>query len=148
MEVILTKDVVHVGRKGDVVKVRDGYARNFLIPQNVALPSTRANQQFVAEQKVRATKRREKEVAEAEKIAEKLSSLKIKIEAQAGEQDKLFGSITAEDIAQALSQKGHAFDKKHVHLKESIRSLGSHPVTVEIFAQVKATVTVEVVRKN
>lgn len=148
MEVILTKDVNHVGRKGEVVKVRDGYARNFLIPQSSAIPSTRANQQFVAEQKVRATKRREKEVAQAEKVAEKLSALKIKIEAQAGEQDKLFGSVTAEDIAQALAQKGHTFDKKHVHLKESIRSLGSYPVTVEVYAQVKATVTVEVIRKN
>ncbi len=148
MEIILTKDVIHVGRKGDVVKVRDGFARNFLIPQNSAIPSTRANQEFVAEQKIRSTKRHEKEVAQAEKVAEKLNSLKLKIEAQAGEQDKLFGSVTAEDIAQALAQKGHAFDKKHVHLKESIRSLGSYPVTVEIFSQVKATVTVDVVRKN
>lgn len=148
MEVILTKDVQHVGRKGEVVRVRDGFARNFLIPQSVAIPATRSNQEFVTEQKARAEKRREKEKAEAEKLAEKLSSLKIKIEAQVGEEDKLFGSVTAEDIAEALAKKGHKFEKRQIHLKDSIRTVGSHTVTVDLASQVKATVTVEVARKN
>lgn len=147
MELILTKNVDKVGRRGDVVRVRDGFARNFLIPQNLAIPSTRANQEFVAEQKTRAQNRREKEKAEAQKVAEKLSGLKLVIESAAGEKDKLFGSVTQEDISEALKAKGHHYDRKHILLKEPIRSLGSHVVTVEIYSQVKASVAVEVVKK-
>ena len=148
MELILTKDVDKVGRKGEVVRVRDGFARNFLIPRCLAIAATRANQEFVGEQKVRAEKRREKEKAEAQKAAEKLSAVKITITAAAGEKDKLFGSVTAEDISEALKQKGHTYDRKQIHLKESIRSLGSFPIAVEIYPQVKATITVEVVKKS
>ena len=148
MELILTKDVEHVGRKGDVIRVRDGFGRNFLLPQGAAIPSTRANQKFVEEQKVRSAKRHEKERAAAQLSADKLSQLKLTIEARAGEQEKLFGSITSEDIQEALSRAGHKFDKKQIHLKDSIRSLGSYSVTVEIYPQVKATVSVEVVQKS
>lgn len=147
MELILTKDVEKVGRRGDVVRVRDGFARNFLIPQSFAIPCTRANQAFVAEQKTRATNRRDKEKAEAQKIADKLSGLKLEIEAPAGDKDKLFGSITPEDISELLKAKGHVYDRKHITLKEPIRSLGSHVVTVEIYSQVKAAITIEVIKK-
>jgi large subunit ribosomal protein L9 len=148
MELILTQDVDKVGRKGDVVRVRDGYGRNFLIPRSLAVPSTRANQEFVEEQKVRSEKRREKERSEAQKAAEKLGKAKVILEAASGEKDKLFGSITAEDISEALRKQGFAYDKKHVLLKEPIRSLGTYSVTVEIYPQVKATVPVEVVKKS
>ena len=147
MELILTKDVNNVGRKGEVVRVRDGYGRNFLIPRSLAVPSTRANQEFVGQQKVRAEKRREKERGEAQQKVEKLGKVKLTIEAAAGEKEKLFGSVTAEDVSEALKKQGHDYDKKHIHLKEAIRSLGSHPVMIEIYPQVKATVTVEVVKK-
>lgn len=147
MELILLQDVEKVGRKGDVVRARDGYARNFLIPRKLALPATAENQVFVEEQKTRAAARREKEKAAAQAQAEKLSSLKIKIEAQAGEQEKLFGSVTAEEIAEALQKKGHSFDKKHIQIKDAIRTLGNHTVAVEIYPQVKANITVEVIRK-
>ena len=147
MEIILLKDVEKVGRKGDVLRVRDGFGRNFLLPQGLALRSTKANQQFIEEQKVRVSKRRAAEKTKAEGQAEKLKELKLAIQASAGEQDKLFGSITVEDIREALAKKGYAFDKKHIHLKEPIRALGSHPVSVEVYPQVRATVTVEVVKK-
>jgi large subunit ribosomal protein L9 len=147
MELILTKDVEKVGRKGDVVKVRDGFARNFLLARSLAIPSTRANREFVEDQKVRNTKRRDKEKTEAAKLAEKLSSVKIQIQSASGEKDKLFGSVTAEDISQALAQQGYKYDKKHVLLKEAIRSLGSYSVAVEIYPQIKATINVEVVKK-
>ncbi len=147
MELILTKDVEKVGRRGDVVRVRDGFARNFLIPQSLAIPSTRANKEFVEEQKVRATNRRDKEKAEAQKAADKLSGVKLVIEAASGDKEKLFGSVTAEDISEALKAKGHVYDRKHILLKDAIRSLGSFPVTVEIYPQVKAAITVEVVKK-
>ena len=146
MEVILIQDVNKVGRKGDVVRVRDGFGRNFLLPRSLAIPSTRANQQFVEEQKLRAATRREKDKAEAQGVAERLSKVKVSIPAQAGEQEKLFGSVTAEDIAESLTKQGFAIDRKHIQLKEPIRSLGTFTVTVEIFPQVKATVPVEVVK--
>ena len=148
MEVILLKDVEKVGRKGEVIRVRDGFGRNFLIPRSLALVSTRANQEFVEEQKVRAEKKRSKEKSQAEALADKLKQTKIIIEAQSGEQDKLFGSVTAEDIREVLAKKGFAIDKKQIHLTESIRSLGAHTVSVELFPHVKAAVTIEVVRKS
>ena len=147
MEVILLNDVETVGRRGDIVRVRDGYARNFLLPRKLAMASTRANQQFVEEQKERVARRREKEKAEAQTAAERINHVKVKIEVQAGEQDKLFGSVTSEDIAEALKRQGFSFQKKQILLKDSIRSIGTHPVAVELFPQVRATVTVEVVRK-
>ncbi len=148
MELILTKDIEHVGRKGDVVRVKDGFARNFLLPQGAAVPSTKANKVFVEEQKVRTQKKREKEKGAAEAQAEKLSKVKVSIEAQAGEQDKLFGSVTSEEISQALKRQGYDFNKKQIQLKESIRTLGVHPVVIEVYPQVKTTVSVEVVRKH
>ncbi len=147
MELILLQDVEKVGRKGQVVRVRDGFGRNVLIPRKAAMLCTPENQGFVNDQKKRAEIRLEKEKAQAAEKAEKLSTVKIKIEAQAGEQDKLFGSITSEEIAEALQKKGHDIDKKQIHLKESIRTVGSHAVSVEIYPQVKASITVEVVRK-
>ena len=147
MEIILLQDVEKVGRKGQVVRVRDGFGRNVLIPRKVAMLCTPQNEGFVNDQKKRAEIRLEKEKLQAAEKAEKLSSVKIKIEAQAGEQDKLFGSITSEEIAAALQKKGHDIDKKQIHLKESIRTVGSHVVTVEIYPQVKASITIEVVRK-
>ena len=147
MELILTHDVEKVGRKGEVVRVRDGFARNFLIPRSLAIPSTRANQEFVEEQKVRAEKRREKERGEAQKTVEKISKVKLTIEAASGEKEKLFGSVTAEDISEALRKQGHSYDRKHILLKEAIRSLGTYSVIIEIYPQVKATIAVEVVKK-
>ncbi len=148
MEVILLSDVEKVGCRGDVLKVRDGYARNFLLPRELALPSTRANRQFVEEQKARAEKRRVKERAQAEVKAKELAKKKVTIEAAAGEQDKLFGSVTSEDISQALAEQGFKIDKKKIALKDAIRSLGSYTIHVEVYPQVRAEVTVEVIRKS
>jgi large subunit ribosomal protein L9 len=147
MELILLQDVEKVGRKGEVVRVRDGFARNVLIPRKLALAATSENQVFVEEHKKRAEARREKEKTAAQTLADKMSSVKIKIEAQAGEQEKLFGSVTSEEIAEALSKKGFEVDKKQIQMKDAIKSLGSHSVAVEIYPQVKANITVEVIRK-
>lgn len=148
MELILVKDVEKVGQKGDVIKVRDGFARNFLLPRKLAIPSTRTNQKFVAEQKERASRRQEKERQNAQTVADRLAQAKAVIEANAGENEKLFGSVTAEDICEALNRQGFDFHRKQIFLKESIRSLGTHQVAVEIYPQIKAAVTVEVVRKS
>ncbi|MBI3307123.1 MAG: 50S ribosomal protein L9 [Candidatus Omnitrophica bacterium] len=147
MEMILLKDVEKVGRKGEVVRVRDGFGRNFLIARGLALQSTEQNEKFVEEQKKRASLRREKEKTAAEQTAAKIKKLKLSVEAKAGEGDKLFGSVTAEDISEALAKQGFQFDKKQIHLDEPIRSLGSHTFALEIFSQVKVQASVEVIRK-
>lgn len=147
MELILLQDVEKVGRKGEVVRVRDGFARNVLIPRKLALAATDENQTFVEEHKKRAEIRREKEKAAAQAQADKISSVKLKIEAQAGEQEKLFGAVTSEEIAEALAKKGYEVDKKQIQMKDAIKTLGIHHVSVEIYPQVKASVSVEVIRK-
>lgn len=147
MELILLQDVEKIGRKGEVIRVRDGFGRNFLLPQNLALVATRENRRFVDDLKARALKRLAEEKAAAETLAKKVNGLKITLERAAGEQDKLFGSVTAEDIREAFAEKKYNFEKKQIHLKEAIRSLGTYPVTLELYPQVKATVSVEVVSK-
>ncbi len=146
MEVLLITDVLHVGRKGDVVRVRDGFGRNYLIPRHYALPATRANRTFMDEQRVRVEARRTKERAAAEETVKALERIKVVISAKVGTGEKLFGSITADQIADNISRKkGHKVDKKQVQLAEPIRTLGTHIVEVEIYPQIKAKVTVEVV---
>ena len=148
MELILLKDIDNLGHRGDVVNVRDGFARNFLIPRNLGLAATRQNREFVEEQKVRAAKQQAKRRDEAMLKAKELEKIKITLEAAAGEQNKLFGAITADDIRKVLSDKGYEFDKRRIHLPRPIRTVGNHSVSIEIYPQVKSTITVEVIRKS
>ena len=147
MELILLKDVDNVGRKGDIVRVRDGYARNFLLPRQFALSATNSGKVFVEDRKKRNAKRQEKEKILFQELAGKIAGTKVVIPAQAGEQDKLFGSVTAEDICVALNQLGYSLKRRQIHLKETLRSLGTYPVSVELYPQIKSTISVEVVRK-
>lgn len=148
MELILLKDVDEIGFKGEVIRVRDGFARNFLLPRKLALPCSSANQAFVESQKARAAQRRAKEKTDAQSRAKSLSEIKLTLQAAAGDQDKLFGSVTSEDIRNALAERGVEVEKKKIHLKDPIRNLGSHTVSVELYPQVKASVVVEVVRQS
>lgn len=148
MEIILLKDVERLGKKGETVNVRAGFGRNFLIPHSLAIPITRDNRAWVELEKKRAQERRARAKDQAEKLAQKLLSLKLRIEAKVGEQDKLFGSVTAQDIVDAVKNKGIDLDKKQIHLAEPIRSLGTHEVTVELDSDVKPTVKVEVIKKS
>jgi large subunit ribosomal protein L9 len=148
MELILLIDVANVGRKGDVVKVSDGYARNYLFPRKLAMASTRTNQQFVAEQRERSAQRKAKEKDKAQVRANELAKLKLVIPAKSGEKGKLFGSITAEHISEALKPHGFEIDKKQVLLKDHIRLTGAYSVAVEICSGVKATVAVEIVEEQ
>ena len=147
MELILLQDVENVGRKGDIVRVRDGFARNFLLPRQYAHSATRAGKAFVEDQKKRNAKRQEKEALKFQALAGKISGTKVVISAQAGEHDKLFGSVTAEDICNALNQQGYSLNRRQIHLKETIRSVGTSQVSVELYPQIKTTISVEVVRK-
>ena len=147
MELIMLKDMEKVGRKGEVVRVRDGFARNFLLPQKAAMPLNAANESFIKEQKARAEKRRAAEKTQTEETAKKLSGLKLSVQAACGEQDKLFGSVTAEDVKQLLADQGFDFDRKKILLKEPIRTLGTFQVVVEVYPQVRANVRLDVLRK-
>lgn len=147
MELLLIKDVAEVGKKGDVIKVRDGFGRNFLIPKNLAILATRENREFFAEQRSRSAARKAKEKEEAERKAKELANLKITMEVKAGEGDKLYGSVGAEDIRQALAEKGYQIEKKQVRLREALKSLGAHQLDLEIYPQVKVRLTVELIRQ-
>ncbi len=147
MELLLLKNVPDVGKKGDVVRVRDGHARNLLIPNELAIPATRANKQFFAEQRARSAARKAKEKEAAEKRAKELKDLTIKMEVKAGDGDKLFGSVTAEDLRLELEKLGHSFEKKQVRIKDPLKTLGTHQVDLEIYPQVKTRLTVELIRQ-
>ena len=146
MELLLLKNVTDVGKKGDVVRVRDGFARNFLMPQDLAIPATRANKQFFAEKRARSAARKVKEKEAAEKRAKEMKDLTITLEVRAGEGDKLYGSVTAEDLRVALEKQGHSFEKKQVRIKDALKTLGTHQVDLEIYPQVKTRLTVELIR--
>ena len=146
MKVILSDDEDKLGRKGDIVTVADGYARNFLVPKGLAMVATRGSlKQAEVMQRARAEKdEREKEAA-AGKVA-KLGASPVYISARAGEEGRLFGSVTKSDVARAIEdQLEESVDRHNIRLEEPIRSLGSHQVEIHLHAEVNALVTVEVI---
>ncbi|HEX2239684.1 MAG TPA: 50S ribosomal protein L9 [Actinomycetota bacterium] len=146
MKVVLADDVVKLGRKGDIVIVADGYARNYLLPRGLALPATKgAVQQAESMQRARAERAaREREEATARVTA--LSASPVYISARAGQEGRLFGSVTSSDVARAIEEQlGEVVDRHKVRLEDPIRSLGTHHVEVHLHEEVKATVTVEVI---
>lgn len=147
MKVILLKTVDRLGKAGDVVAVKEGYARNFLIPKNVAKEATVANTKMLDAIKKKQSEEDAKNLAAAKTIAEKVESISISITAQAGEEDKLFGSISNDDIAQALSGEGVKVDKRDVVLAEPIKKLGEYQVVVKLHPEVKANLKVLIVKK-
>jgi large subunit ribosomal protein L9 len=145
MEVILRDDVEKLGSRGDVVKVADGYARNFLLPKRLAVPATAANKKIV-EQERQAHLRREATLkSEAEELAKLLNGVSVTIAQKAGEQEQLFGSVTAKDIAEALEKQNFSVDRRKINLAEPIKQLGQFPVTIKLHHDVTAEVTVNVV---
>ena len=146
MDIILLKDVEKLGKKGDAVNVRDGFGRNFLLPRGLALPATRENRSRVETEKKRAASQKTRLKTEAEELAQKLGRMELRLEVKVGEKDKLFGSVTAQDLADALARKGISIDKKHIHLSEPLRSLGKHAVAVQLAPEVRASFEVELVK--
>ena len=147
MELVLLKDVTHVGRKGEIVRVRDGYARNFLIPRKLGISATDAGKEFIKLQQEKRSKRAAQEKKEAEAIAQKLKKEKMVLQAKVGEKEKLFGSVTAEDLSKALGEKGYSVTKKQIIVKDPIRTVGTHAVVVELYPQVKTEINIEVAPK-
>lgn len=148
MEVILLKDVEKLGKKGDIVDVRDGFGRNFLLPRAFAQASTRENRLLIESEKKLAARRRTREKNSAQKLAERLVSLKLRIEVEAGEKDKLFGAVTSQDLAEALKAEGVTLDKRQILLPGPLRTLGFHSVTLELDREIKPTVQVEIIKKS
>lgn len=146
MKVILREDVQGVGNIGDVLEVARGYARNYLLPRNKAVEATGRNLKAVDHAKRVITEKAKKEKAEVEEYAKKVSATAVTITAQVGKDDKLFGSVTTKDIAEALAAKGIEVDKRKIHLDHPIKELGTTSVSVKLHSQVTATVSVTVAK--
>ncbi|MBI2619803.1 MAG: 50S ribosomal protein L9 [Ignavibacteriales bacterium] len=147
MKVILRQDFSQLGKIGDLVEVKDGYARNYLIPRNIAYPATESSVRMLEEEKKQNAKRVEKEQKESEKIAAELGKLSITIKMKVGEDDKLFGSVTSQMIADAVSEKGIRIEKRQIELEEPVKSLGIYDVKVKLDGGVTGMVKVWVVRE-
>jgi large subunit ribosomal protein L9 len=146
MKVILQKPVDKLGVPGDIVEVADGYARNYLMPRGMAVKATKGGVKHIDSLKRAHTTRVNQAKAEAEHLASRLIGTPITVTAHAGEEGKLFGSVTASDVADAIErQAGIRVDRHDVHLDEPIRSVGTHEVRVHLFAEVDPIISVEVV---
>jgi large subunit ribosomal protein L9 len=147
MKVILLKTIDKLGKAGDVVEVKEGHARNFLIPKNAAKEATPGNMKILDSVKKKQAEVDAKKLAEVKAIAGKLAELAITISAQAGEEDKLFGSVSGEDIAAALAVENVKVDKRDIVLSEPIKKLGQYQVVVKLHPEVKADLKVLIVKK-
>jgi large subunit ribosomal protein L9 len=145
IEVILREDIKTLGRAGEMVRVKPGYARNYLLPQGLAYEATEGNRKRIAaETRVRAA-RNESERTEAERVAGTLSGISLTLTGKAGEEGKLFGSITSQDIADALAGEGYSFDRRKIELEHPIKTTGTHTVNVRLHPEVQAELRVSVV---
>ena len=145
MEVILREHVDNLGRRGDVVKVAEGYARNYLLPRKLALAVTEGNKRQIDREKKIAEVRETEERSAAEAVAQRMAQVEIEIARRVGENATLYGSVTSADIAHALAAKGLEIDKKKIHLPEPLKALGETTVPIRIHRDVTAQVKVKVV---
>jgi large subunit ribosomal protein L9 len=147
IKVVLQEDVDSLGASGDVVRVRPGYARNYLIPRGLAAPASAVNLARVEDLRRRAAARAEEELGVAREVAKKLESLSVKIERAVGEENKMYGSVTSRDIEEAFAAQGVELDRKKLDLPDPIRKLGLSEVIVRLGRGVTAKLRVEVVKK-
>ena len=147
MNVILSKDVENVGKTGDVLKVKDGFARNYLFPQNLAYPATATNLKRIEQQKIKKTVLDAKNKKEAEDLAEKLSKLSCTVTVEVNDQEKLYGSVTEVDIAKAIELEGFSIDKKSIVLEKPIEELGIFDVQIKLYPEVMAKIRLWVAKK-
>ncbi len=146
MKVILLEDVKKLGKKGDLVDVADGYARNYLLPRNLAQEATAGGIKQNKQKKAALEKRKKKEKDLAQEIAEKLSKTSVTLKVKAGDQGKLFGSVTSKDISEALKEQQQIqVDRRKIELTEPIKSLGSYEVDIKLAPEVEAKLTVKII---
>ncbi len=144
IEVILREDVSTLGRAGEMVRVKPGYARNYLLPQGLAYEATEGNKKRIAAETRARTSRNDAERAEAERLAATIGAVRLSLTGKAGEEGKLFGSITSQDIADALAQQGHTVDKRRIELEHPIKTVGEHAVSIRLHPEVHAELRVAV----
>jgi large subunit ribosomal protein L9 len=146
MEVILLRDMENLGKVGEIVKVKDGYARNYLIPEGIALPATKSNIARVRNELKALQRKAQRQIERYKELAEQLSSTRLVIEHEAGEEGKLFGSVTTSQIEKALHKAGfEGVEKRQIILEKPIREVGSYEVKIHLFKDIEATITVDVV---
>jgi large subunit ribosomal protein L9 len=148
MEIILREDVDKLGQRGDMVKVTAGYARNFLLPRNLAVPATESNKKIVEQQRQAHLRRDAKLVTEAQELGKMMAAVAVTIHQKAGENDQLFGSVTSNDVAVALEKLGYTIDRKKVQLEEPIKTLGDFKVSVRLHKDVSIDIPVHVVKEE
>jgi large subunit ribosomal protein L9 len=144
MEVILKEDVVNLGHRGEVVKVADGYGRNFLLPRKLAMEATVANKAVIEQMKAAAARRSATEKAQAEELVTKLAPIVLTFTRKSGEQGQLFGSVTSADIAAELGTRGFEIDRRKIQLNEPLKALGNFDVPVRLHREVTAHLKVKV----
>lgn len=147
MKVILQKDIPNLGEAGDVKEVAEGYARNYLLPKKLVIPYNESSAKAIEHQKKLVKIKKEKRKKEGQKLVEALSNVALTIGAQVGEEDKLFGSVTALDIAEKLSQMGYTIDKRKIVMPEPIKKAGEHEVKIKLEEGLSATIKVTVVKE-
>ena len=147
MEIILREDVEKLGARGQLLKVANGYARNYLLPKRLAVPATEANKKIVEQERQAHVRREAKAQGEAEDLAKLMSGVTVTIAQKAGESDQLFGSVTSKDIAEGLEKQNFSVDRRKIQLDEPIKQLGEHKVTVRLHREVPVEITVQVVRE-
>jgi large subunit ribosomal protein L9 len=148
MEVILREDVEKLGNRGQVVKVASGYARNFLLPKRMAVVATDSNKKIVEQERQAHLRRDAKEQTDAADLGKMLESVSVTIAQKAGENDQLFGSVTAKDIADSLEKQGYTIERRKIQLEEPIKTLGDHTVPVRLHRDVTTNITVHVVKEG
>jgi len=138
MEVILKEDVAKLGSRGDVVKVAEGYGRNFLLPRKLAIEATSGNKKVIEQMRAAALRRSAKEKAQAEELSKQFDGLSVSFQRRSGEHDQLFGSVTSSDLADALERKGFDVDRRKIQLHEPLKTLGEFTVPVKLHKDVTA----------
>lgn len=147
MKIILKQDYENLGKMGEVVGVKDGFARNFLFPKNIAVPATSKNIRILDEEKKQSEKQLARDRIQAEKLAGELENVSITAKVSVGEEDRVFGSVTAQTISDLLGEKGHEIDKRKIKLDEPIKALGIYTVSLKLHSDVEAKVRVWVVKE-
>jgi large subunit ribosomal protein L9 len=148
MDVILREEVDKLGRRGQVVKVASGYARNYLLPRRLAVEATDSNKKIVEQERQAHLRRESKEIADASELGKLVSAVEVTIAQKAGESEQLFGSVTSQDIVAALEKSGYTIERKKIQLEEPIKQLGDYKVPVRLHREVTVDITVHVVREN
>ena len=138
MEVILKEDVAKLGSRGDVVKVAEGYGRNFLLPRRLAIEATAGNKKVIEQMRAAAVRRSAKEKAQAEELSKQFDGITVSFQRRSGEHDQLFGSVTSGDLSEALEKKGFNIDRRKIQLHESLKTLGEFTVPIRLHKDVSA----------